>query len=126
VIMKETRPDNTTPITVVLMDIESPSSFCSHISLGTSADAHFFAVPVMDGLTAIRELRRREAAGEVPHRYVRSILSSPSRCFFVCSCALSHRAQGVIAVTGNAREGQQAECRAAGFDDVSSRVRRFA
>lgn len=26
----------------------------------------------MDGLTAIRELRRREKAGEMPHHYVRS------------------------------------------------------
>jgi CheY-like chemotaxis protein len=30
-------------------------------------------MPVMDGLTAIRELRRREQAGEIDRRYVRRI-----------------------------------------------------
>lgn len=36
-------------------------------------------MPVMDGLTAVRELRRRERAGEITHRYV------SLRCFtFTC------------------------------------------
>ncbi|GAA5867640.1 hypothetical protein JCM3774_001541 [Rhodotorula dairenensis] len=61
-------------ISVVLMDIE---------------------MPVMDGLTAIRELRRREKTGEIAHHYP------------------------VCAVTGNAREAQKAECLKAGFDDVT-------
>ncbi|GAA5852766.1 hypothetical protein JCM9279_003962 [Rhodotorula babjevae] len=69
-----------TPIDVVLMDIE---------------------MPVMGGLQAIRELRRREAAGEILRRYP------------------------VCAVTGNAREAQQNECLAAGFDDVATKPYRL-
>ncbi|ORY86726.1 hypothetical protein BCR35DRAFT_302457 [Leucosporidium creatinivorum] len=62
------------PIEVVLMDIE---------------------MPVMDGLTAIKELRKREASGEIPRRY---------------PC---------IAVTGNARQAQIDHCLEAGFDNVT-------
>ncbi|KPV74030.1 uncharacterized protein RHOBADRAFT_54600 [Rhodotorula graminis WP1] len=69
-----------TPIDVVLMDIE---------------------MPVMGGLEAIRELRRREAAGEISRRWP------------------------VCAVTGNAREAQQNECLAAGFDDVATKPYRL-
>lgn len=52
-------------------------------------------MPVMDGLTAIRELRRREKEGELEHHYP------------------------VCAVTGNARDAQKTECLDAGFDDVT-------
>ncbi|GAA5995793.1 uncharacterized protein JCM10292_004752 [Rhodotorula paludigena] len=62
------------PIRVVLMDIEMPR---------------------MTGLEAVRELRRREEAGEIGRRYP------------------------VCAVTGNAREAQKTECLEAGFDDVA-------
>lgn len=68
-------------ISVVLMDIE---------------------MPVMDGLTAIRELRRREKAGEMPHHYP------------------------VCAVTGNARDAQKTECLEAGFDDVTIKPYKIA
>lgn len=61
------------PIRIVLMDIEMPR---------------------MTGLEAVRELRRREEAGEIGRRYP------------------------VCAVTGNAREAQKTECLEAGFDDV--------
>ncbi|BGP42546.1 hypothetical protein JCM10450v2_006649 [Rhodotorula kratochvilovae] len=64
------------PIDAVLMDIE---------------------MPVMGGLQAIRELRRRESAGEIKRSYP------------------------VCAVTGNAREAQQSECLAAGFNDVATK-----
>ncbi|GAA5985176.1 hypothetical protein JCM10908_002555 [Rhodotorula pacifica] len=67
-------------IQVVLMDIE---------------------MPVMDGLTAIRELRRREQAGEIDRRYP------------------------VCAVTGNARDAQQTECLAAGFNDTCTKPYKF-
>jgi CheY-like chemotaxis protein len=52
-------------------------------------------MPRMDGLTAIKELRAREKSGAIPVRFA------------------------VIAVTGNARQGQIDTCLAAGFDDVS-------
>ncbi|GAA5867623.1 hypothetical protein JCM3774_001533 [Rhodotorula dairenensis] len=68
-------------IHVVLMDIE---------------------MPVLDGLSAIRELRRREQAGEIERRYP------------------------VCAVTGNAREAQLAECLAAGFSDTVTKPYNFA
>ncbi|GAA5985317.1 hypothetical protein JCM10908_002618 [Rhodotorula pacifica] len=54
-------------------------------------------MPVMDGLTAVRELRRRERDAEISHRYP------------------------VCAVTGNAREAQRLECLNAGFDDVANK-----
>ncbi|WVR03976.1 hypothetical protein IAU60_000975 [Kwoniella sp. DSM 27419] len=60
------------PYDVVLMDLE---------------------MPVMDGLTAIKELRNAEAAGILPRNIV-------------------------IALTGNARQGQIDQALAAGMDDV--------
>ncbi|TKA52251.1 hypothetical protein B0A53_04674 [Rhodotorula sp. CCFEE 5036] len=68
-------------IQVVLMDIE---------------------MPVMDGLTAIRELRRREQAGEIDRRYP------------------------VCAVTGNARDAQLAGCLSAGFNDTVTKPYKIA
>ncbi|KAM0790952.1 hypothetical protein ACM66B_004257 [Microbotryomycetes sp. NB124-2] len=65
--------DERSRFSVVLMDIE---------------------MPVMDGLTAIKELRKREQDGAISLRYP------------------------VIAVTGNARSQQKQECLAAGFDDI--------
>ncbi len=61
-------------ISVVLMDIEvslvsAPMPVAS--ALLTRPLPTFAQMPVMDGLTAIRELRRREKAGEMPHHYVR-------------------------------------------------------
>lgn len=47
-----------------------------------------------DGLTAVREIRRLEAAGEIP---------GPNR---------------IYALTGNARAGQVESAREAGMDDV--------
>lgn len=66
--------DERNKIDVVLMDIE---------------------MPVMDGLTAVRELRKLEASGAIKRRYA------------------------VIAVTGNARQGQVDECLRSGFDLVA-------
>ncbi|GAA5995875.1 uncharacterized protein JCM10292_004800 [Rhodotorula paludigena] len=54
-------------------------------------------MPVMGGLEAIKELRQRERSGEFRRRYP------------------------VCAVTGNARDAQQAECLEAGFDDVATK-----
>ncbi|KPV74021.1 uncharacterized protein RHOBADRAFT_54592 [Rhodotorula graminis WP1] len=68
------------PIRCVLMDIE---------------------MPVMDGMSAVRELRRREKAGEISRRYP------------------------VCAVTGNARDAQKRECLAAGFDDIATKPYRL-
>ncbi|GAA6054361.1 hypothetical protein JCM3770_003336 [Rhodotorula araucariae] len=68
------------PIDAVLMDIE---------------------MPVMGGLQAIRELRRRESTGEIKRSYP------------------------VCAVTGNAREAQQSECLSAGFNDVATKPYRL-
>jgi len=51
-------------------------------------------MPVMDGLTAVREIRRMEASGEIPGR------------------------NRVFALTGNARAGQVESAREAGMDDV--------
>ncbi|KAI0035068.1 hypothetical protein K488DRAFT_44039 [Vararia minispora EC-137] len=51
-------------------------------------------MPVMDGLTAVREIRRMESAGELPGRNV------------------------IFALTGNARSGQVENAREAGMDDV--------
>jgi len=51
-------------------------------------------MPVMDGLTAVREIRRLEAASEIP---------GPNR---------------IYALTGNARAGQVESAREAGMDDV--------
>ncbi|KIJ50954.1 hypothetical protein M422DRAFT_776871 [Sphaerobolus stellatus SS14] len=51
-------------------------------------------MPVMDGLTAVREIRRLEAAGELPGR------------------------NRIYALTGNARAGQVESAREAGMDDV--------
>jgi len=51
-------------------------------------------MPVMDGLTAVREIRRMESSGELPVR------------------------NKVVALTGNAREGQIESAREAGMDDV--------
>ncbi|SCV70301.1 BQ2448_1695 [Microbotryum intermedium] len=59
-------------------------------------------MPVMDGLTAIRELRRREAAGQTTKRYP------------------------VIAVTGNARSEQVKQIRESGFDDVALKPYKMA
>lgn len=47
-----------------------------------------------DGLTAVREIRRMEASGEIPGR------------------------NRVFALTGNARAGQVKSAREAGMDDV--------
>ncbi|GAA5896575.1 hypothetical protein JCM8208_004237 [Rhodotorula glutinis] len=68
------------PIRCVLMDIE---------------------MPVMDGKTAVRELRRREKDGEISRHYP------------------------VCAVTGNARDAQKRECLAAGFDDIATKPYRL-
>ncbi|GAA5932140.1 uncharacterized protein JCM15063_001133 [Sporobolomyces koalae] len=59
-------------------------------------------MPVLDGLSAVRILRRKEREGEIPRRY---------------PC---------IAVTGNARAGQQEECLQAGFDFVLSKPYTFS
>ncbi|KAK4047296.1 hypothetical protein OIV83_005474 [Microbotryomycetes sp. JL201] len=72
-IAQNTHVDDRSRYSVVLMDIE---------------------MPVMDGLTAIKELRKREKDGTISIRYP------------------------VIAVTGNARSQQKQECLAAGFDDI--------
>ncbi|GAA6056619.1 hypothetical protein JCM3770_006359 [Rhodotorula araucariae] len=82
-------------------------------SAGDSADGHAahnpircvlmdIEMPVLDGMSAIRELRRREKAGEIGRRYP------------------------VCAVTGNAREGQKKQCIEAGFDDVATKPYRLA
>lgn len=63
----------TTPFDAILMDIE---------------------MPVLDGLSAVREIRRMEATGELTRR------------------------TNVFALTGNAREGQVQNIRQAGMDDV--------
>lgn len=52
-------------------------------------------MPVMDGLTAVRQIRAMEAAGELPGPRNR-----------------------IIALTGNAREGQIENIRKAGMDAV--------
>ncbi|SGY14975.1 BQ5605_C013g07190 [Microbotryum silenes-dioicae] len=59
-------------------------------------------MPVMDGLTTIREIRRREAAGQTKKRYP------------------------VIAVTGNARSEQVKVIRESGFDDVALKPYKMA
>jgi len=65
-----------------------------------NGQGHFDAIlmdcemPVMDGLAAVREIRRMEESGELPSRSI------------------------VIALTGNAREGQVQNARDAGMDDV--------
>ncbi|KZT38755.1 hypothetical protein SISSUDRAFT_1046495 [Sistotremastrum suecicum HHB10207 ss-3] len=51
-------------------------------------------MPVMDGYTAVREIRRMEASGELPNR------------------------NRIFALTGNARAGQVQSARDAGMDDV--------
>lgn len=51
-----------------------------------------------DGLTAVREIRKMEAAGELPCR------------------------NRIFALTGNARAGQVQSARDAGMDDVIVRV----
>jgi CheY-like chemotaxis protein len=67
-------------------------------------------MPIMDGLTAIKELRERERTGVIPIRYVRpSIRWIPPILTYGSS-------QSVIAVTGNARQSKS-YC-ALGFDDV--------
>ncbi|GAA6012992.1 hypothetical protein JCM11491_000931 [Sporobolomyces phaffii] len=58
-------------------------------------------MPVLDGLSAVRILRQKEKNGEIDRRY---------------PC---------IAVTGNARQGQQDECLQAGFDFVLSKPYTF-
>ena len=57
-------------------------------------------MPVMDGLSAVREIRRLEAGG-----------------------ALSEPRNLVFALTGNARSGQVQNARDAGMDDVIVRLR---
>ncbi|BGP19092.1 hypothetical protein JCM10213v2_007179 [Rhodosporidiobolus nylandii] len=54
-------------------------------------------MPVMGGLEAIKEQRRREQAGEISRRYP------------------------ICALTGNARDQQIATCLEAGFDDVATK-----
>lgn len=49
----------------------------------------------MDGLTAVRQIRKMEASGELPGRRNR-----------------------IFALTGNAREGQVENIRNSGMDDV--------
>ncbi|BGO94298.1 hypothetical protein NBRC10512_002748 [Rhodotorula toruloides] len=58
-------------------------------------------MPVKTGLEAVRELREWERTGQISHRYP------------------------VCAVTGNAREAQQSECLAAGYDDVATKPYRL-
>ncbi|KAI5477386.1 hypothetical protein MNV49_006453 [Pseudohyphozyma bogoriensis] len=59
-------------------------------------------MPVLTGLEAIRELRELEKSGTIPKHY------------------------NVVAVTGNARQGQVEEFRASGFDDVAIKPYRIA
>lgn len=57
-------------IRVCLMDIEVRNIYS--LALSHALTFRSFQMPVMDGLTAIRELRRREKEGELEHHYVRS------------------------------------------------------
>ncbi|GAA5973125.1 hypothetical protein JCM11641_006280 [Rhodosporidiobolus odoratus] len=58
-------------------------------------------MPVMGGLEAIKEQRRREQSGEIPRRYP------------------------ICALTGNARDQQIQTCLQAGFDDVATKPYRI-
>ena len=108
-------------INVVLMDIEVSLRLPVGASLAPRLPnfvTTLFQMPVMDGLTAIRELRRREKAGEMPHHYVR--LFVPALPSFSRNLPSRMSSQPVCAVTGNARDAQKSECLEAGFDDVSA------
>lgn len=76
---------------VVLMDLEMPGGF--GIAIHRKSRAEHAAV--MDGLTAVREIRMAEEAGTLKRNMV-------------------------IALTGNARQGQIDQAMAAGMDDGQS------
>jgi len=58
-------------------------------------------MPVMDGYTAVRQIRKMEAEGKLPNR------------------------NRIFALTGNARQGQVESAREAGMDDVFIKPYKF-